>query len=168
MMKNSVSHWHAEHEQFHRLLERLDQEVDRFATAERPNYELMLDIINYLREFTDRVHHPREDVAFACLAERLPELRPRVKRLQQEHRIIANAGEALRDLLAAVLAGSIVARETVEAAAAVYLVYYGNHIAKEEEEILPRASAMLTREDWAAVLAAVPDPRLPIVAPRLL
>jgi hemerythrin-like domain-containing protein len=166
-MKNATTHWHGEHLQFNRLLERLGEEVDRFATAERPNYELMLDIITYLREFTDRVHHPREDVAFARLAERLPELRPRLKRLQQEHRIIANAGETLRNHLSAVLAGSIVARDTVEAAAAIYLVYYANHIAKEEEEILPRASAMLTREDWAAVLAAVPDPRLPIVAPRL-
>jgi hemerythrin-like domain-containing protein len=166
-MKTATAHWHTEHVHFNRLLERLGEEVDRFAAAERPNYELMLDIITYLREFTDRVHHPREDIAFARLAERLPELRPRLKRLQQEHRIIANAGEALRNHLLAVLAGAIVARETVEAAAATYLVYYGNHIAKEEEEILPRASAALTREDWDAVLVAVPDPRLPIVAPRV-
>lgn len=45
----------------------------------------------------------------------------------------------------------MVLREEVAVALATYLVYYGNHIAKEEEDILPRAEAALTPEDWAAV-----------------
>jgi branched-chain amino acid transport system ATP-binding protein len=46
-------------------------------------------------------------------------------------------------------------------AAATYLVYYGNHIAKEEELVLPRAADVLTAADWKAVRSAVkpaPDP----------
>ena len=72
-------------------------------------------------------------------------------RLQQEHRVIAQAGEKLRELLSAALDGAIIPRAEIEVAAAMYLVYYGNHIAHEEEDILGRAERALTAEDWQAV-----------------
>jgi hemerythrin-like domain-containing protein len=50
----------------------------------------------------------------------------------------------------------IVERETVEAAAALYLLYFKHHLAKEESEILPRAAQLLTPDDWVAVTAAIP------------
>jgi hemerythrin-like domain-containing protein len=47
-------------------------------------------------------------------------------------------------------------------AAAMYLVYYGNHIAKEEEDIVWQAARLLSEEDWDAVRAAVPPQRDPL------
>jgi hemerythrin-like domain-containing protein len=126
----------------------------------------MLDILSYLREFSDRIHHPREDVAFACLARRSPDMELPLARLQQEHRVIAHAGETLRAQLAAVLDGAIVPRAEVEAVAATYLVYYQSHIAKEEAEVLTRAAAMLRSEDWDAVRDAVPHAEDPLFGPR--
>lgn len=41
-------------------------------------------------------------------------------------------------------------------------MYYGNHIAKEEEDVLPRAAQVLRQEDWEAVRAAVPPGRDPL------
>ena len=165
-MKDTVAHWHSEHMYFKRLLARLQKEIDVFATGERPNYELMLDIIAYLREFSDRVHHPREDVAFACLARRFPEMQLPLARLQQEHRVIARAGETLLQHLTSILDGSVVPREEVEMAAATYLVYYGNHIAREEEDVLTRAAAGLRSEDWEAVRNAVPHAEDPLFGPK--
>ena len=57
---------------------------------------------------------------------------------------------------AAIVGGAVVPRAEVEVAAATYLVYYGNHIAKEEEDVLTRAAKELTPEDWEAVRDAVP------------
>lgn len=165
-MNKTVTHWHTEHMYFKRLLDRLQKEVDLFATGERPKYELMLDIITYLREFTDRIHHPREDMAFACLARRFPDMQLPLARLQQEHRVIAHAGEILRNHLVAILDGAIVPRADVEAAAATYLVYYGSHIAREEEQVLTRAATALTREDWEAVRNAVPHAEDPLFGPK--
>jgi len=122
--------WHAEHVYFGKLLRLLQRELDVFHAGERPNYELMLDVISYLSDFADRLHHPREDVAFARLAKRCPELELALARLRQEHGVIAQAGEKLRGLLAAALDGAFVKRAEIEMAAAMYLVYYGNHIAK--------------------------------------
>jgi hemerythrin-like domain-containing protein len=161
-MSAQVRAWHTEHMYFGRLLERLRRELDSFATGERPNYALMLDILTYLGEYCDRVHHPREDAAFACLARRSPDLQLPLARLQQEHRVIARAGEELRALLSAIADGALTPRAEVEAAAATYLVYYQSHIEHEEREILGRASAALGKDDWEAVRNAAPQSEDPL------
>ncbi len=161
-MPDPIAAWHAEHLYFSRLLELLHKQVDAIHTGERPNYELMLDIISYLRDYADRFHHPREDVAFACLAKRCPDMAPALERLGQEHRVIAHAGEKLLGHLNAILGDVMVAREEVETAAATYLVYYGNHIAREEKGVLARAAQFLMPEDWEAMNAAVPSGRDPL------
>jgi hemerythrin-like domain-containing protein len=51
---------------------------------------------------------------------------------------------------------AVLSRNEVEVAAATYLVYYGNHIAKEEEDILPLAASTLSADDWRAAAAAAP------------
>ena len=161
-----VREWHAEHAYFNRLLERLRKEVDAFAIGERPNYELMLGILCYLHEFCDRVHHPREDAAFARLALRMPEMQLPLARLQQEHRVIAHAGERLHERLSAIMDGAMVPRAEVEAAASTYLVYYLSHIAREEHGVLNCAAAALSDSDWDAVRDAVPHADDPLFGPR--
>src|SRR5262245_32700175 len=132
-MTSPVAHWREEHAYFKRLLELLHRQADRFPGGERPNYELMIDIISYLRDYGDAVHHPREDVAFERLLAHAADLALPLARLRQEHRVIAHAGEKLRGLLEAAVGGSVVPVEELEVAAATYLVYFGNHIAKEDE-----------------------------------
>lgn len=152
-MSGPLALWHTEHVYFRRLLELLQRELDAFHRGERPNYELMLDVVGYLRDYSDRCHHPREDAAFERLATRCPDIKLDLARLSQEHRVIARAGETLRQHLESILAGSMVQRAEVEVAAATYLVYYGNHIAKEDEIVLPRAAELLSPGDWDAIKA---------------
>ncbi len=154
-----IAVWHEEHVYFNRLLELLRTQLDLFHRGERPNYELMQDILGYLRGYSDACHHPREDEAFRRLARRCPDLELPLARLQQEHRVIAHAGEKLLAQLNAIVEGAYVPRAEVEAAAATYLVYYGNHIAREEDDILARAAKTLTEEVWKAVKQATPSER---------
>jgi hemerythrin-like domain-containing protein len=155
-MADPIAVWHAEHIRFGQLLDLLEKQVAVFHRGERVNYELMRDILYYLRQVPDRFHHPREDVAFARLVERAPGMQLPINRLLQEHRVIAVAGDELLMRLNEVDQGGLIARATVEAAAATYLVYYRHHLATEEMEVLPRASQLLTQDDWVAVAAAAP------------
>ena len=148
--------WHDDHVHFQRLLDLLEKEVDVFHSGRQPNYERMLDVIYYLQHFTDELHHPREDILFSRLAQRSPNLELPVARLRQEHCVIAHAGGQLQQILEQAIAGSYLARADIEALASTYLVYYRNHIAREETEILPAAERLLTPEDWDAAEGAAP------------
>lgn len=165
-MTGPVAHWHTEHVYFRRLLELLHAELDAFHRDDNPNYELMLDIVAYLREYSDQFHHPREDAAFARLALRCPQIKLELARLTQEHRVIARAGETLRQHLENVLAGAIVQRSEVEVAIATYLVYYGNHLAKEDELVLGRAAELLSPGDWEAIKAVTDGKADPLFGER--
>lgn len=160
-MVDAIAVWHGEHMRFARLLDFLERQMAAFHAGQQPDYALMRDVVHYLRHYGDRFHHPREDVAFARLVERDPSLELAINRLLQEHRVIAITGDALLHYLEDILNDVVIERQTVEAAAATYLVYYRHHLATEENEILPRAGRLLTPLDWAAVanaVATVPDP----------
>lgn len=163
-MADTLARWHAEHINFAALLDLLDVQVAAFHAGERPDYELMMDIIHYLRSYSDLVHHPREDAAFTRMAERDASLSAVLSRLMQEHRVIAWAGEALLKRLEESSSDAMVQRSEVEAAAATFLVYYRQHLNTEEREILPKARTLLDEADWRAVEAAGPTIADPLIS----
>lgn len=155
-MPASVAYWRAEHANFAHLLDIFEKNLVAFHTDAPPDYALLLDIVEYLRHFPDRYHHPREDVAFACLGKRDAAMKPMLDRLLQEHREIAAAGEKLKDLLTAASEDALASRKEIESAAQAYLVAYRQHIAAEDLNVLPHAGGLLTDEDWAEVARAIP------------
>lgn len=161
-MTDPIEMWHSEHVYFLALLRLLEKQIDILHRGEEPPYELMADIVSYLRDYSDHSHHPREDVAFERLAQYCPDLELVLSRLQQEHRIIAYSGAQLLEQLQAVIGGSIVPREQIESAAATYLVYYKSHISKEEKTVIASAAKHLTSDDWVAVKKVVPIQQDPL------
>jgi hemerythrin-like domain-containing protein len=160
-MIDIVDAWHREHARFARLLHLLEAQLAEFHDEGSPDYELMRDIVHYLHDYGDRYHHPREDLAFAAMLKRDPQLKPVIYRLLQEHRVIDHTGNGLLALLEEVTSDAVVSREALEAAAATYLAYYRRHLETEERDVLPRAQRLLEPADWQQVvdaLPAAPDP----------
>jgi hemerythrin-like domain-containing protein len=156
MMTDPVAHWRAEHANFSRLLDLFEKQVHAFHEGGEPNYDLMTDILLYLRHFPDLHHHPQEEAAFELIAKRDPEMRLTLEMLRQQHRAIATVGDELLRTLNEVTSETLIPRASVEAAAAMYVVYYRHHIAIEEEDVLPRAAKLLIAEDWRDIEAAAP------------
>ena len=154
-MSNQIGKWKAEHGDFVRLLGILKSQIGLFHEEAEVNYELMLDIVYYLTQFPDRFHHPREDIAFAKLAERDPSTRIRIRELLGEHKVIASAGKKLVEQLDGILAGAMLQRESVEVNAATYIAYYRQHMVGEETDLFPRLEGILGDEDWKAVGDAI-------------
>ncbi|HRK56112.1 MAG TPA: hemerythrin domain-containing protein [Burkholderiaceae bacterium] len=155
-MVDPVTAWRTDHFYFRQLLHLLQEQLDLLHQDEEPAYDVMVDIVSYLRDYVDRSHHPREDVAFARLANYCPNMELVVARLQQEHRVIAHTGNELVELLQAVMSGEIVPREQIEALTSTYLVYYNGHLAKEDGAVIDSAAHHLTDADWQAVKNAAP------------
>jgi hemerythrin-like domain-containing protein len=127
-----------------------------------PDFDVLRAMLFYVDEFPERLHHPKESaLLFPLLRERAPELAPVLDRLDHDH---ARGERAIRDLEHALLAFEVMGeprRAGFEQALATYLDFYLQHMALEEDEVLPAARRTLTEADWTdldAAFAANRDP----------
>jgi hemerythrin-like domain-containing protein len=154
-VSDSIALWRAEHANFAALLDLLEGQLDLFHKGEKPDYELMLDIMFYMTHYPDLLHHPREDLAFARIQELEVNSRPIVDELTQQHARLREFGGALVRALEDVINGSITSREHVEVPGRAYVADFRSHMLKEEEAILPLAEKLLRGRDWTAIDAAI-------------
>jgi hemerythrin-like domain-containing protein len=151
IMTNYIDRLQKEHTDFTKLLDLLEAQISLFRHGERPDYDLMLDVFYYMTNFPDRFHHPKEDLAFAMLAERDSNAKPVVEELARQHRVIAESGSRFLDNLNAALAGAMLKREAVEIPGLEYVAFYRSHMRMEESELFPLARTLLRDDDWARI-----------------
>jgi len=166
-MTNHIDKLQSEHTDFAKLLDLLEAQIGLFRHGERPDYNLMLDIFYYMTNYPDRFHHPKEDLAFARLAERDAGTRPAVEELGRQHRVIAESGSRFVGNLNAALAGAMLTRESVERPGLEYVAFYRNHMKMEERELFPIARTLLRDDDWVEIGAAIAPTGDPLFGSRV-
>ena len=120
-----------------------------------PDFRLLFALLDYIVEFPERLHHPKEDhYLFRALATRCADARSLVAELAAEHvrgdALIGTLRDALLDY-SRIGAGAF---EPFAAAVEDYVAFHWQHMGKEEEVLLPLAQRHLTGEDWARIDAA--------------
>lgn len=132
------------------LLDILEEQVQRYGKGEVPDYPLIIDILRYMEDYPDTVHHPREDLMFARMREHGVdmEMETILRDLEAQHRDIRekslNFLEALRGDLSAVA----VPREAIERHGIAYLEAHRSHMNIEDSRVFPAAKRMLKERDW--------------------
>jgi hemerythrin-like domain-containing protein len=154
-MHDVIALWHADHVNFARLLNLLEDQLELFHAGGSPQYELMLDVMYYMTHYPDVLHHPKEDLIFARIKERAGSAGPTIDELTLQHARLSESGRELVRFLDDIVNGSIASRELVEAGARAYVTNFRNHMRVEETEILPLAARLLREQDWAAVEEAI-------------
>jgi len=154
-MLDGIALWSRDHTNFAVLLDLLERQLDLFHEGESADYGLMLDIMFYMTHYTDLVHHPREDLAFARIKEREPGVEAVVAELEAQHVVLKQAGEALTRALDDVVNGSITSRDHVETPARRYLQTFRGHMEREEATLMPLLQGLLRQRDWLAIDAQI-------------
>jgi hemerythrin-like domain-containing protein len=147
-MSSQVSTWKDEHRTFSTLFQILEKQLKVFREDDTPNYDLMLEIVNYMLDYADRFHHPMEDLVFDIIAVRVPQVREKIWELKREHIDIAQKGLELANAINAVMGGTVISRDVVEDLSKSYLDLFRRHIYAEEQGVLMEAATKLTKEDW--------------------
>lgn len=125
------------------LLDLLQQEIDCIDQPdESPDFELLRDIMRYMTVYPDTMHHPKEDLIYAGMQAKQPELAKGLEEVEVDHKDIAELGKRLLDDVEAIVAGTIVAREPAIGDAQQYVRRLREHMTWEEEDLFPRADAM--------------------------
>lgn len=117
-----------------------------------PDYRLLHAMLYYIREFPERLHHPKEDrFLFARLGKRSSDARALIEDLKSEH---VQGARLIRELERAfVFFEERWPQGGREFLAAVddYAEFHWAHMRKEEQQLLPLAERHLKPEDWEAI-----------------
>ena len=128
-----------------------------------PDFEVLRAMLFYVDEFPERLHHRKEsDLLFPKLLQRCPELAPVIARLERDH----EQGEhAIRELEHGLLAFEVMGesrRAAFEQAVERYIRFYLEHMATEEQQLLPAARRSFAPADWVEMDAAFAANRDPL------
>ena len=163
-MPSAITVIRDEHRALASVLKGLQYLVEDLRTGRQPpDFPLMKAMIDYIQQFPDRLHHPKEDqYIFPVLRERDPATGPDLDILEAEHesgpgfinRVMAALVEYERD--AAKLPAFAQALDD-------YAAYQWAHMNREEEIILPAAEKALLPGDWVEINAAFKSNNDPLV-----
>ena len=148
------------------MLDLLEDEIDHVTDGDKPDYELIHDIMRYMTVYSDAVHHPKEDLLYAGMVAERPELAAGLERVGPEHKLIAELGETLRNEIEAVASGAPVTRERLVDDARDYVRTLRKHIAWEEEDLFRRAKEIVENEDDMFVDISSFDTLDPVFGPH--
>ncbi len=124
---------------------------------------VLRDVVEYLREFPNRIHHPKEEAfLFKALRARDPEAAGLLDRLDHDHDVEKQKVEALSVAVESFDRGEDGAGERLAEAASGYGEFLESHITLEDEEAFPLAERVLTEEDWKPIDAAFAVNRDPL------
>jgi hemerythrin-like domain-containing protein len=146
-----------EHCNIESLLGILERELSVFDRGDRPNYELVLAVIEYFEDYPDSCHHPKEDLIFEKLRARDPAATAVIGDLEAEHREGAKRLRRVGQAVKLVLGDEEILRQTVADIIREFIRHERQHMAMEERVLFPAALNALRAKDWADIALKLGD-----------
>ena len=151
-----------DHANMVKLLTILDRQIAVFNSGGAPDYEIISGVVEYLKDWSDRWHHPKEDLVLDKLRLRDPAAADKVGELEQHHEALAELTDQFLTMIRDVLQEEELPRARVSQMAAQFLDSQRRHMQGEEAVFLPAAERALTTEDWAEISMRISDPQDPL------
>jgi hemerythrin-like domain-containing protein len=156
-----------EHRNIEKLLRVLERELNVFGRGDRPNYEVLLGIIEYFKDYPDSCHHPKEDLIFEKFKSRDPNAAADIGDLRTEHEAGAIRLRRVAQAIERVLSDQDLVRQRVDAIIRDFIDGERQHMEMEERIFFPAALNALRPKDWAEIALKLADRRDPLNEPGL-
>ena len=164
-MSDILSALHTDHRHIHKLMRLLGQQTALLASGNDPDWDLVIDILNYMAQYPDACHHPREEQIFNHFRQRYKnsDLDETIERLAREHRELPPATIELRNQVESIREGAaILTRDELASSLNDYIAQQHNHIATEENRLFPVVEHRLTADDLKILEATLPEQQDPV------
>lgn len=165
-MKNTIqktmNELRTDHRNMVQLLDLLDAETVRLADADEPDYDLVYDIMTYMSEYPDAVHHPKEDMIYRHLKENHDDIEESLRHIETDHKALGMASHEIRRDIDAIAADGVVSREALAASLRKYSEDLRKHMYWEEKELFELADTMDDDESWAELLKSYDEASDPL------
>ncbi|CAL1241251.1 hemerythrin domain-containing protein [Candidatus Methylocalor cossyra] len=147
---------HRDHGNLERVLCLLERQLHLIRAGEHADLFMLCEVVDYVQNYPDRIHHPREDLVYAVFRERNPGHGALVERLLEEHRTLLASTAELKASLDQWQSDSPLPRELVVARISNYLRLQREHLQREEREIYGLLAEGLEDADWERIEASMP------------
>lgn len=142
----------AEHRHIARVLDLFVDQIEAIEQGRLVDTHVVYEIMDYMVNWPDRFHHPREDLIYGRVAEIDAAAADNVDTLQRDHDRMAGKGrEVLKDI-ERWRRGEIDGSAVVEGGRA-YVEHLYEHMNSEESLVFPQIEAVLDTEDWRDLAA---------------
>lgn len=142
---------HNDHVNMSRLLQLLRKKINQLEQDEKIDYRLIKSIITYLRYYSDKYHHPMEDLIYGYYLKYRASSNEAATRLSEEHKLIKKVTIELDELLDIILLDAIVPKDVCLETLRNFVEVQSVHLAYEENEILPLIRNCFSSDDWVKI-----------------
>lgn len=146
-----------DHQNMRRLLAVMEEELRRYRAGGNIDFEVMSRILDYVLNFPELRHHPREDLVLRHLRERDAAGALQVEGIMAEHGEQAVMSRRLSAALRNLQQDCEMPRPWLESLVDGFIAKYRDHMRKEEESYFPTVMRCLQPSDWAAIDAEAAD-----------
>ncbi len=155
-MSTLLERLHRDHIILRRLLDLLTSQLDAFFAGRESNFDLKIELLDFIEHYAEQIHHPTEDLIFQVAKNRCSEDGGLFERIGDQHRDLEALTHRFRETLEGVVQGEVMPREEVEVRGREFVALQRQHIDQEEQEIFPLLEKCLIAEDWESLLAEAP------------
>jgi len=161
---------HQDHINLSQLLTILEQQSQRLTSEQTsPDLFLMADIVDYIHNYPDLIHHPKEDIIYAALAKKTDEAQMVLDTLLDQHQTMPATTTALQNMLRNVANGEqVIAKDSLQHQLTEFIKAQRSHMDSEETQLFPLINRTFTSEDWAVLESQVSSSKDPLFGDKIL
>ena len=144
-----------EHGYMIRLLAILKKKLVTLRDEKPINYSLVKEIVDYLCNYSEKTHHPKEDIIYRYYMQHYGAQHraenEEMKNLEEEHIALSKKSHEFLDLVEMILRDAVVPQDVFIAQLESFIITQKSHLDIEEKEILPLINSTFSTQDWQAV-----------------
>ncbi len=158
-----------DHKTLGKVIEALEMRLPQISKRDPDTLDLLANLIDYIAEYPDRVHHPREDRIIERLIDKglTPSERIIVELTVAQHAELGAATTRMEVDIDALLSRQRDAGVQLDQDAKIYLAMQKEHMRREEQQLFPMAVRLFTPADWREIEAGEPEVPDPLRESRL-
>ena len=145
-----------DHRNLERILAMLTTQLDHFFAGRESNFDLKIELMEYLEAFADQGHHPLENLIFEVARRRIEGHDELFDRLAKQHKDLDRLTRNFRQSLEGILHEVVMSRSELETQGREYVALQHLHLVLEDREVFPLLDAELTDADWKEISANMP------------
>ncbi|MES9868691.1 MAG: hemerythrin domain-containing protein [Sedimenticola sp.] len=148
---------HKDHVNLEQVLDLLSSQLDHFYAGRESDFDLKIELMEYLEAYADQGHHPLENRIFNVAKETMGDKTELLDRLQSQHEALGQLTRQFRRSLENILQGGVMSRDELEVEGREYIALQRQHLDLEESEVFPEVDRVMSDEQWQRVEEDMPS-----------